>query len=809
MAIDMENRTSDTPSKPARVFFSSGTALEHLPDGYFLTDLSGRILDHNPAFARILNTGHGELRGKLLEEMEPHGYQKRVARDLRQVMDTGRGIRATQWRFRQSQSRPGLVEASVSPALDETRNIAGAMGIIRDGLAARLSEEQCREKIRSLSIQLGQMTRRLNTCIREMQQAEKTYHNFFNNAQVGLYKTSMEQDRVLDANEKLYEIFGYRPKEVDLADFKLQEVYVNPGQRRGYMKILSETGRIEGVETRFRKKDGSVFWVRFSSRAYPEQGWVEGVLEDISHQKRMEEALKKSEAKYKILYTESRRAEEIYRGLLNSSADAIIIYDLDGNVRYINPRFTEIFGWRPVQVLGKSIPFLPENLQAQQDEIISNLIENGKPSHGRITTRLTLDGRTLDVSQSASIFREPDGSAAGILMVLRDISETRRLETQLIQAQKMEAIGTLAGGIAHDFNNILQAIQGYTQLLLMSRPAEDKDAQKLVAIQNAAQRASNLTRRLLIFSRKMESELKVINLNQEVLAVVRLLERTIPKMIRIRCDMEDNLYRINGDPLQLEQVMMNMGVNARDAMPDGGVLVFETRNMAVDDAFARSRVGLSPGLYVRLRIQDTGIGMEKKVVEQIFEPFFTTKEVGKGTGLGLSMVYGAVKNHKGAVICESQPQKGTRFDIYFPALKTAPKPKADFNGANSYAPGGNETILIIDDEQSILELLENVLKNNGYTALTAENGETAVEVLKQDPAKIHLAILDLSMPGMGGIKCLAALRRISPNLKVIVSSGYSNLSPEKQSALATTSAVILKPYDLGRLLRTVRTALDA
>ena len=383
--------------------------------------------------------------------------------------------------------------------------------------------------------------------------------------------------------------------------------------------------------------------------------------------------------------------------------------------------------------------------------------------------------------------------------------EKKALEAQLQGAQKMEAIGTLAGGIAHDFNNILQAIIGYTQIILMGKESGDPDYEKLEAIEKSAQRASELTKRLLIFGRKVESQLNPVDLNQEVIQVSKILERISPQMISIKLNLAENLRIINADVVQIEQIMMNMWVNSKDAMPDGGELVFETGNATLDEKFCNTHLGSTPGKYVFLKVSDTGHGMDRQLQERIFEPFFTTKEPGKGTGLGLAMVYGIVKSHKGYITLESQVNVGTTFKIYFPATEhfvVTEKPE------KAYVPsGGLETILLVDDEQSILEVGKEMLGAFGYNVLTAPNAETALELYKKDVGKIDLILLDIVMPGIGGLICIERLIEINPKAKIIVVSGSSKEILET-SQEANTKAFLKKPFSIIDMTQLIRNVLD-
>ena len=535
---------------------------------------------------------------------------------------------------------------------------------------------------------------------------------------------------------------------------------------------------------------------------------ISGMISAYWERKNALHALEKSERKYRKLYEESKKAEELYRSLINSSADAIVISDLNGKTSYVNPSFTQIFGWTPDEIEGKEIPFIPAAEKAEHEYMISEIIKSGNAFQDIETRRYTKDNRLLEISLSVSRYHDHEENPAGILYMLRDISERKQLEGQLIQAQKMEAIGTLAGGIAHDFNNSLQAIFSCTEILLMSKNQDDPDYSKLKTIEKAIQRAGKLTKRLLIFGRKMENETRPVDLNQEIDQVSQILQRTIPKMINIRLDLDDSIEMINADPNQLEQIMMNMGINARDAMPEGGELEFKTEPAIIDEIDCIKIPGMSTGEYTLLTISDNGTGIDNATLEHIFEPFFTTKEVGEGTGLGLSMVYGIVKSHGGHILCNSTPGKGTSFMIYFPVVKTVGDISSKIVEAS--APrGGNENILFVEDDETTRELGEEILTQFGYRVFTSSDCETAIKIYSENIDKIDLIISDLIMPGIGGKKLVETILSINPRAKIIIASGYN----VQESALNVkewgAKDFISKPYEMNRMLKVIKNVLSS
>ncbi len=499
-----------------------------------------------------------------------------------------------------------------------------------------------------------------------LQASEASLQGILQSSADGILAVSKE-NRVLFANESFVEMWMIPKKIMDSGDDAaliqcVLDQLTDPQSFLEKVKRLYASNE-ESFDT-LHFKDGRAF--DRLSRPMMQGAELRGRVwsfRDITERKRAEEALRNSEEDYRRLFQESKRAEELYRSLLESSADAIVIYDLEGNVRFASPSFTRIFGWTLDDLVGKRTPFVPE---AEQEATMAEIrrVLAGNHCSNFETRRYDKNGRILNITLSASRYDDHEGVPAGMLVILRDITQTKALEAQYRQAQKMEAIGTLAGGIAHDFNNILQAITGYTQLLLWGKSGDDSGRHELMQIQKAGERATQLVRQLLTFSRKVEGERRPLNLNQEVLEVEKVVRRTIPKMIAIELHLGSRLWGIHADPVQIEQILLNLVSNAADAMPEEGTLVIETRNATLDDEYCRDHLGAIPGNYVLLSASDTGHGMDRETLQHIFEPFFTTKEIGKGTGLGLASVYGIVKSHGGYIQCSSEVGKGSTFEIY-------------------------------------------------------------------------------------------------------------------------------------------------
>jgi len=520
-------------------------------------------------------------------------------------------------------------------------------------------------------------------------------------------------------------------------------------------------------------------------------------------QDRAEEALKMSEEEYKALYENSRRAEEVYRSLIHSSADAIIIYDMEGACKYVSPSFTQMFGWRLAELKGKRVPFLPESEKATTMSIIDDLIKVGTSCHGYETKRRTKDGEILDVSLSASRYNDHEGKPSGMLVVIRDISERKRLETQFWQAQKMKAIGTLAGGVAHDFNNLLMGIQGRVSLMLMGIDSEHPFTGHLKEIEDYVESAAGLSKQLLGFARGGKYEVKPKDPNEIVDKSAEMFGRT-RKEIRIHRKYQQNIWTVDMDRSQIEQVLLNLYLNAWHAMPGGGSLYLSTENVTLDEAYVRP-YDVAPGDYVKISVTDAGVGMDKVTLRRIFEPFFTTREMGRGSGLGLATVYGIVKNHGGFINVYSEEGQGTTFDQYLPA---SGKQALEEKDRTEVLLKGEESILLVDDEELILETAGELLLNLGYRVFAAENGKEAIGVYRENNTHIQLVILDMVMPDLGGGAVYDKLKEINPDVKVLLSSGYGRRGQAQEILDRGCNDFIQKPFNLIQLSQKIRRILD-
>jgi signal transduction histidine kinase len=441
-------------------------------------------------------------------------------------------------------------------------------------------------------------------------------------------------------------------------------------------------------------------------------------------------------------------------------------------------------------------------------------MSTGRPAEAE-STGIRDDGSKLSVHIHVFPTFELNGEISGFIEVVEDISDRKKaeqkmlsLQAQLQQSQKMEAIGRLAGGIAHDFNNLLTVISVQSQFALRGLWEGDPLKEKLKDIEQAAGRAENLTRQLLAFSRRQILEIKVVNLNHILKDMEKMLRRVIGEDIELKVELADDLGMVKVDPVQMEQVILNLVVNAKDAMPQGGKLSFETANAELDEEyFFRSHAGMIPGSYVILSITDTGVGMTKEVREHIFEPFFTTKEKGKGTGLGLSTVYGIVKQSGGYIYAYGEPNKGTTFKIYLPQVFEPAKELAK-EVTSEEIPRGNETILVVEDDPMVRRLAVDILRGQGYTVLEAEAGGDALLISEQYKEPIHLILTDVVMPHMSGAQLIERLKQVRKDFTVLYMTGHTDEAIIQQGILEKGINLIHKPFTLGKLGRKVRKVLD-
>ncbi len=511
------------------------------------------------------------------------------------------------------------------------------------------------------------------------------------------------------------------------------------------------------------------------------------------------------------LYQEARRSAAELRlesAALNAAANSIVITDRNGTIEWVNPAFTALTYYRAEEAIGKNPRELSRSGLHDQRfyRDLWNTILAGHVWHGEVTNRRK-DGSLYCEEQSITSVKDTHGELTHFVAIGRDLTEQKRLEAQLLQAQKMEVVGRLASGIAHDFNNLLTVINGTAELVLTDLKEGDTLRTDLQAIGKAGMRAASLTRQLLAFSRKQIMKPVALNLNSLLADLQDMVQRLIGEDVALMIVPAKDVGHVMADPGQIEQVVMNLAVNARDAMANGGMLTIETRNVDLDEAAAAAHPSLQPGPHVRLAISDTGGGMDEATRVQIFEPFFTTKELGKGTGLGLSTVYGILKQSGGSIGVSSELGRGTTFTIYLPLVADVAHNRPPAPTVTSVH--GAETVLIVDDEEAVCRLTKRILQSAGYTVLTASNGGEALLLLDRHDGPVHLMVTDMVMPGVSGRELAAQLTDTRPRMKVLYMSGYTDDTVLRRGLLDKAAHFIGKPYTTAELTRTVREVLDS
>jgi PAS domain S-box-containing protein len=515
--------------------------------------------------------------------------------------------------------------------------------------------------------------------------------------------------------------------------------------------------------------------------------------EDISDRKKMVEALQQS--------------ENLYRTLIDNSLTGIYMIQ-KGHYVFINDMFYKITGYSWDELKSKHpLDLIVPEKQNQMRTILQKRLAGEEVPSEYETQMLRKDGSQIDVQvRAALILFENQPTILGNII---DITERKRTEHQMIflqeqlrQSQKIEAIGRLAGGVAHDFNNLLTVILGTSELLLLELEKESPLRESIEDIKRTAERAATLTHQLLAFSRRQVMEFQVLDLNDVLRNLEKMLRRIIGEDIELITSFAGDLGKIKADPNQIEQILMNLVVNAKDAMPQGGRLIIETENAELDEEYSHSHVGVKPDRYVRLSISDTGIGMPPELKEKVFEPFFTTKEKGKGTGLGLSTVYGIVKQSGGNIWVYSEPMKGTTIKIYLPrAFEPLEENKEQLEMGES--PFGNETILVVEDEEEVRKLAVQILEKHGYQVLKAQDGDEALALCENYRGPIHLILTDVVMPGMGGRELVHHLHELHLESKVVYMSGYTDNAIVHHGILEKGINYIQKPFTIEGLLRKI------
>ncbi len=753
--------------------------LSDIEEFYYETDLRGNLTFFNDAACNIIGYTREELQGKSNRDYTTPQTAERMYRIFSSVYSTGEKRKINDYEVIRKDGSRRMLEISTTLKRDEHGSPNGFRGLGRD-VTDRVKAEEA------------------------LRLSEERYRAIFENSLVGIFQSTPE-GRYIRVNPAFARIYGFESPEdaiSSVSDIGTQ-IFVDAEDRKRCLAILKETGVLERFETRTRRKDGSIIWTAINSRIVRDaEGrtlFIEGIVDDITEQVEAQEKLKQNEALLKSVL----EAAPIGIGVVHNRVFS-----------WVNEGLLSMTGHSLDELSGKGAQIL----YADDDEYE----RVGREKYGQIATAgkgvvetrwKAKDGSLIDILLSSSPI-DPGDLGAGVVFTTMDISGLKRaeaarkeLEGQLRQAQKMEAIGTLAGGIAHDFNNILFTIVGFTDLSLHDS-SDGETRWNLTQVMNACDRAKNLVNQILAFSRQEAPERRPVDIVLVAKEALKFLRSTIPSTIELRQRITGGSLTVLSDPTTIHQVLINLGTNAAHAMrTTGGVLEVCLESVEIP----RERGGsvpadLKPGPYIRLTVRDTGLGIDPAIMSRIFDPFFTTKPQGEGTGLGLSVVYGIVKSHGGSIAIESEVGRGSTFDVYLPRT---PEQEREDNRRKASASGGSEHILFVDDEVVLVDMGERMLSALGYRVTAVANGPEALKIFRENPDGFDLVITDMTMPGMTGAQLSLEILKIKPGFPIILCTGFSEIISEGEAKAMGIRRFLMKPVFLDTLAGEIRIVLDA
>ena len=734
--------------------------VEHAPLAVLVADRAGRILDFNPSATELLGYEANTLSGKNILDLHPEEGREAVLRDFNTLLEKGHV--ETEHRMRRRDGSLTWVSLHAVMITDQL-----SFAYCQDITERKLAQEKLRE-------------------------SEERYRSVIENMQDVFYRTD-ESGAIVMVSPSGTALFGYDTLD-DMRGKPVESFWMYPEERARMLRALREDGVVRDYEVTLKKKDGTPLYVSVtSSFRKDDQGnilGVDGVIRDITERKRAEEE------RIRLVTA------------IEQAAEAIIISDSNWIIDYVNPAFTAMAGYDGTEAIGRHSRIIRSDKHDRAFfRDMRDTLAGGQVWSGRITNKRK-DGSLYETETTISPVRNKSGAVINYVSIHRDITRQVKLERDLRQAQKMEAIGTLAGGIAHDFNNILTAIVGYAEIARFTLAQADPVRRNLDQVLNASTRATELVKRILAFSRQTEQKHQPVPIVSVVKEALKLLRPSLPTTIEIRNEILLSLEEgvIFADPTEIHQVLMNLCTNAAHAMrANGGVLLVRLSCTLVHDSQNPLYPDLEPGPYVCVSISDTGHGIDPAVMERIFDPYFTTKSIGEGTGLGLSVVQGIVRTYGGAITVHSEPGEGTTFEVF---LRSMEKQTPTGTEAGQALPVGAERILFVDDEAILAELGKELLESLGYKVVAKTNSLEALETFRADPHGFDLVITDMTMPSLRGEELAREIIALRPGMPIILCTGYSELINETQAREMGIREFVMKPYMVANFAETIRKSLN-
>ncbi len=755
--------------------------LENIPDMIFIKDAGElRFVRFNRAGEDLLGYSRDQLLGKNDYDFFPKEQADFFTENDREVLHGKKVLDIPEESIQTSNKGERILHTKKVPILNAKGEPSYLLGISEDITDRKLSEEK-------------------------LKAAKEIYRNIFMNSQTGLFRTDIETGMMLEANDSMARFAGYENREELLSsNFNIAERYIDPEARSKMLALVKEYGQCSNYEALFRRNDGSLMWIRLSAKLVPDKRCLEGVAEDITDRKKMEDALRESEGKYRLM------AENM--------ADIISVMDMNLHFTYISPSIMRVRGFTAEEVMDQALDQImtPESLQivlmAFDEEMRLELSGTADPDRIRVMEleEYKKDGDLVCLESNMSFLRDKDCRPVAILAVSRDITKRKNMEERLQRAEKMEALGVMAGGVAHDMNNVLGILVGYSELLLRELPEGSRAGRYAKSILQGGERAAAIIQDLLTMARRGVSVSEVVNLNQIVADSFKTPEFELVKShhpdILFRSHVEKDLFNIKGSPVHLSKTIMNLISNAAESIRGAGEVTITTENRYVDlpiPGYENTR----EGEYVVLTVMDTGSGISPTDMGRIFEPFYTKKIMGRsGTGLGLAVVWGTVKDHSGYIDVRTKENKGSTFTLYFPVTRDALSMSDQALSQNEYR-GRGEAILVVDDVEDQRLLAATILEGLNYRVATVANGEDAVKYLRTNNA--DLIVLDMIMePGIDGLETYRRIMEIQPRQRAIIVSGFAKTERVSRAQELGAGEYVMKPYVIEKIGAAIRKELD-